>query len=133
MEFSDLPKVISELPHEPVQLVLIIGVLAVGGWLIKRAEALLRSVKSQVSEVHERTVNDHAQKANMRDQLDVMEAMMRAGFADLRGDIRGLHKDVSVLHGAVGGVRRELHSEVERSTRADDRLERRLDGLDASG
>lgn len=123
----------SQLPHEPLQLVLTLAVLAVGGWLIKRLDTFLRGMKAQVGEVHEQTVNDHAQKANMRDQLDVMEAMMRAGFADLRGDIRGLHKDVSVLHGAVGGVRRELHSEVERSTRADDRLERRLDGLDASG
>lgn len=123
----------SQLPHEPLQLVLTLAVLAVGGWLIKRLETFMRGMKAQVGEVHEQTVNDHAQKANMRDQLDVMEAMMRAGFADLRGDIRGLHKDVSVLHGAVGGVRRELHSEVERSMRADDRLERRLDGLDASG
>ncbi|OBG32450.1 hypothetical protein A5671_07885 [Mycolicibacter heraklionensis] len=90
-------------------------------------------MKTQVGEVHEQTVNSHADQPNLRDQLDAMESMMRDGFADLRGDIRGLHKDVSVLHGAVGGVRRELHSEVERSTRADGRLERRLDGLDAPG
>lgn len=87
-----------------------------------------QSVK--LKEVHSQIRNDHPNKPNIRDDIDSLASSLAKGLENIRGDIRGVHKDIAGLHGAVGGVRRELHTEIERSTRADDRLNRRLDQID---
>lgn len=109
----------AELPTTIIGLVSL-AIITVGGiWRVRTAQT---EQGTQVREVHAQVRNDHPDRPNMRDDMDDMSKMISSGFQSLRGDIRGIHKDISNLHGSVAGVRRELHTEIERSTAADSRL-----------
>ena len=109
----------AELPTTVVGLISLALITMGGIWRVRSEQ---RSQGKQVAEVHNQIRNDHPQRPNMRDDLDDMASNLKSGFADIRADIRGLRKDISGLHGAVGSVRRELHTEIDRSTAADELL-----------
>ncbi|WP_163760950.1 DUF2746 domain-containing protein [Mycobacterium botniense] len=67
-----------------------------------------------VGGIRDQLVNGH--DSNLREDLDEFRAEVRAGFDDVRRDMRGIRQD-------IGGVRGELRD--EREARLD--LERRIE------
>ena len=112
----------------PTDLIGLLGValLTIGGYFKYRFD---KAQSLKVKEVHEQIRNDHPNKPNMRDDIDKISDMVSKGLDNIRGDIRGVHKDISQLRGAVSGVRRELHEEIERSTKADHQLGERINRI----
>lgn len=87
--------------------VIVVGVLTIRGQ--KKGAARAGKIDAKTKEIHEQTVNDHAAKSNMRDDIDETRDLvkeMRELVKDISDrqvsqghDIRGLRKDIGELRG----------------------------------
>lgn len=95
----------------------------------KEAADTAKTTEHKVTEIHEQTVNDHGQEANMRDQLDRIEqnqARMERRQDELADDMKGVKKDVGRLADSVIDDRAMHHKDVERLDGDIDELRRKM-------
>lgn len=104
-------------------LVILVVVPVVGGLMRLRLQQSIAS--QQLREVHEQTVNDHAQKSNLRDDIDLIRDIVRdiqdRQIAQSR-DITGMRADITGVRADITGVSQELHDERQRSIETDQQL-----------
>jgi len=104
-------------------LVILVVVPVAGGLMRLRLQQSVTS--QQLREVHEQTVNDHQQKSNLRDDIDLIRDIVRdiqdRQIAQSR-DITGMRADITGVRADITGVSQELHDERQRSIETDRQL-----------
>lgn len=100
---------------------IVVGVITVKGQ--KRGRARARVSDAAIGEIHEQTVNDHALKSNLRDDVDEIREIVK-DMADRQisygQDIRGIRTDVGELRGAdreAARAQREFEQRVREAFR----------------
>lgn len=134
MTLSEVLRTAAEM-YDPVDSVDLIGLFLIFGlpaliaaagtiigiWLTARGQkkgaAQARKMDAKTTEIHEQTVNDHAAKSNMRDDIDEIRNIVR-DIADRQTannhDIRGIRSDVGDLRGADRAGRKDHDDLVRR-------------------
>lgn len=119
MTGGELPTTIISLAG----LVILVVVPVLGGLIRIRMQQSITS--KQLREVHEQTVNEHAQKSNLRDDIDLIRDIVRdiqdRQIAQSR-HIMGLLSDIASVRADITAVSRELHDERHRSIEVDQQL-----------
>lgn len=100
---------------------IVVGVITVRGQ--KKGAARAGKIDAKTNEIHEQTVNDHATKSNMRDDIDEIRELVK-DISDRQisqgRDIRGLRTDVGELRGedrAAARAQREFEERVQAAFR----------------
>lgn len=88
----------------------VLGVITAGlplWFTARKAANTAVATSAKVTEIHEQTVNDHCDQANLRVQLDRMEKRIEdiaSQADDTSADVRGMRKDVGGLRGEIRDV-----------------------------
>lgn len=95
--------------------VIIVGVITVKGQ--RRGRDRAKKTDAKTDAIHEQTVNDHASKSNLRDDIDEIRDIVK-DIADRQTanghDIRGIRTDVGELRGADRDARADHDDLVRR-------------------